>query len=144
LKTYNAKPGEVERKWFVVDASGQVLGRLASFVAARLRGKHKAVFTPHTDTGDFIIVVNAAKVRLTGNKLTDKLYQHHTGYMGGLKTINARDLLAKKPERVLELAVKRMLPATSLGRAQMRKLKVYAGEQHPHEAQQPEPLRVSS
>jgi large subunit ribosomal protein L13 len=143
VKTYNAKPGEVERKWFVVDAEGQILGRLASFVATRLRGKHKATFTPHTDTGDFIIIVNAEKVRLTGKKMTDKLYQHHTGYMGGLKTINARDLLQKKPARVLELAVKRMLPATSLGRSQLRKLKVYAGGKHPHEAQQPEPLRIS-
>lgn len=144
MKTYNAKPGEVERGWFVVDASGQVLGRLASFVATRLRGKHKPAFTPHVDTGDFIIVVNAQKVKLTGKKLTDKLYQRHTGYMGGLKEINARDMLAKHPERVVELAVKRMLPNTSLGRAQLRKLKVYAGDKHPHEAQQPTPLQVSS
>ncbi len=143
MKTYNAKPGEVERKWYVVDAEGQVLGRLASFVAARLRGKHKAIYTPHTDTGDFVIIVNAEKIRLTGKKLTDKLYQHHTGYMGGLKTINARDLLQKKPQRVVELAVKRMLPSSSLGRAQFKKLKVYSGSKHPHEAQQPEPLQVS-
>lgn len=143
MKTYNAKPGEVERKWYVVDAEGMVLGRLASFVAARLRGKHKAAFTPYVDTGDFIIIVNADKIRLTGKKMTDKLYQHHTTYMGGLRTINARDLLVKKPERVVELAVKRMLPANSLGRAQYRKLKVYAGTAHPHEAQQPVPLQVS-
>lgn len=143
MKTYNAKPGEVERKWYVVDAEGMVLGRLASFVASRLRGKHKAAFTPYVDTGDFIIIVNAEKVRLTGKKMTDKLYHHHTTYMGGLRTINARDLLVKKPERVVELAVKRMLPANSLGRAQYRKLKVYAGTAHPHEAQQPVPLQVS-
>jgi len=143
VKTYNAKPGEVERKWYVVDAEGMVLGRLASFVASRLRGKHKAAFTPYVDTGDFIIIVNAEKVRLTGKKMTDKLYHHHTTYMGGLRTINARDLLVKKPERVVELAVKRMLPANSLGRAQYRKLKVYAGTAHPHEAQQPVPLQVS-
>jgi large subunit ribosomal protein L13 len=140
LKSFNAKPGEVERNWFVVDANGHVLGRLASFVAARLRGKHKAIFTPHCDTGDFIVIVNAEKIRLTGKKLTDKLYRHHTTYMGGLKTINAQDLLKTKPERLLELAVKRMLPNTVLGRNQFRKLKVYAGSTHPHEAQQPQPL----
>jgi large subunit ribosomal protein L13 len=143
VKTYNAKPGEVERRWYVVDANGQILGRLASFIATRLRGKHKAAFTPYVDTGDFIIVVNADKVKLTGKKLTDKLYQHHTGYMGGLKTISARDLLAKKPQRVVELAVKRMLPNSSLGRSQFMKLKVYAGDKHPHEAQQPTPLQIS-
>jgi large subunit ribosomal protein L13 len=143
VKTYNAKPEDVERGWYVVDAREQVLGRLASFVAARLRGKHKATFTPHVDTGDFIIVVNASQIRLTGNKLNDKLYHRHTGYIGGLKTVTAKEMLAKKPERVVELAVKRMLPNSPLGRSQLRKLKVYPGAEHPHEAQKPEVLKIS-
>lgn len=141
-RTYSAKEEEIEKKWFIVDAEDKVLGRLASEVARRLRGKHKPVFTPHADTGDYIIVINAEKIRLTGNKLDKKMYYRYSGYMGGLKEISARKQLAKKPEELIKHAVKGMLPKNSLGRRQGKKLKVYAGPEHPHEAQQPEPLEV--
>lgn len=141
-RTYSAKEKEIEKKWFIVDAEDKVLGRLASEVARRLRGKHKPVFTPHTDTGDYIIVINAEKIRLTGNKLDKKMYYRYSGFMGGLKEISARKQLAKKPEELIKHAVKGMLPKNSLGRLQGKKLKVYAGPKHPHEAQQPEPLEV--
>ena len=133
-----AKAAEVERKWYVIDAKGQTLGRLASEVASILRGKHKPIYTPHVDTGDFVIIINAAEVRLTGNKLKDKKYYHHTGYTGNLKVMSCQELLAKKPERAVEFAVKGMLPHNRLGRAMFKKLKVYRGGAHPHQAQQPE------
>ena len=142
MKTFSAKPGSVEQQWYVVDADGRTLGRMATAIAARLRGKHKPEFTPHVDTGDFIIVVNAAKVRVTGNKTTDKLYHHHTGFPGGMRTIAFDKLRAKSPERVIELAVKGMLPKNTLGRAMARKLKVYPGAEHPHAAQQPQALEL--
>lgn len=133
-----AKANEVERKWYVVDAEGQTLGRLASEVASILRGKHKPTYTPHVDTGDHVIVINAAKIQLTGNKLKDKIYYRHSGYAGGLKQTTAEDMLKNKPERMLELAIKGMLPKNSLGRKQGKKLHVYAGSEHKHEAQKPE------
>ncbi|WP_054950972.1 50S ribosomal protein L13 [Numidum massiliense] len=136
--TFMAKPHEVERKWYVVDAAGQRLGRLASEVASILRGKLKPTYTPHVDTGDFVIVVNADKIVLTGKKMQDKTYYRHTNYAGGLKETSAAELLAKKPEKMVEIAVKGMLPKNSLGRAQLKKLKVFAGPEHPHQAQQPE------
>ncbi|ADU28446.1 50S ribosomal protein L13 [Evansella cellulosilytica] len=136
--TYMAKPSEVNRKWYVVDAEGQTLGRLASEVASILRGKHKPTFTPHIDTGDHVILINAEKIHLTGNKLADKKYYRHSQYPGSLKTTTAQEMLDKKPERVLELAIKGMLPKNSLGRKQGMKLHVYAGSEHPHQAQQPE------
>ncbi len=142
MKTFLPKANDIQRKWYVVDASDKVLGRLATQIATRLRGKHKPIFTPHLDTGDFIIVVNAKKIRLTGRKMDDKLYHRHTGYMGGLKTTNAREMLNKKPEEVIRLAVKRMLPKNRLGRQQLKKLKIYAGSDHPHQAQLPEPLQI--
>lgn len=142
MKTYQAKPGEVERKWYVVDAKGKTLGRVASRVAAILRGKHKPQFTPHVDTGDFVIVVNADKVRLSGKKLDQKIYYRHSQYPGGLKAFTARQMLQSKPEQVIARAVWGMLPHHSLGRRQMRKLKVYAGPDHPHAAQKPEPLAL--
>jgi large subunit ribosomal protein L13 len=142
MKTFVAKETEMDKKWYLVDAENKVLGRLASQIAARLRGKHKPVFTPHADTGDFIVVINADKVSLTGSKPTEKVYYRHTGYVGGLKEITAQKLLVKKPEEVLRLAVKGMLPKNSLGRRQLRKLKVYAGSEHPHEAQKPEKLEI--
>lgn len=144
MKTYSAKPLEVERNWVVVDADGLTLGRLASVVAGKLRGKHKPQFTPHVDTGDFVVVVNAAKIAFSapGKKQIQKLYRHHTGYPGGLKEETLKSLLARKPEAVIEKAVWGMLPHTSLGRQQMKKLYVYAGDQHPHQAQQPQPLEV--
>jgi len=142
MKTFSAKAEEINREWFLVDAEGKTLGRMASEIALRLRGKHKPEFTPHVDTGDYIVVVNAEKLAVTGNKLNDKMYHHHTGYVGNLKSINLRDLLAKHPERVLEKAVKGMLPKNSLGRQMYRKLKVYAGPSHPHEAQEPKVLEV--
>ena len=145
MKTYSAKPSEVERKWYVIDAEGVVLGRLASVIAMRLRGKHKPSFTPHIDCGDNIIVVNAEKVRLTGNKLIDKKYYWHTGYPGGIRHINAETALnGKRPEFVVKKAVERMISRNPLGRRQMRKLFVYAGPDHPHAAQQPEPLDVAA
>lgn len=140
--TRSAKPGDARGKWYVVDASGAVLGRLASQVASRLRGKHQVLFTPHVDTGDFVIVVNAEKIRLTGKKWTQKLYHRHTGYLGGLKTTSARELLQKRPEELVRRAVKGMLPKNRLGSRLYGKLKVYAGPVHPHQAQQPEPLTI--
>jgi large subunit ribosomal protein L13 len=142
MKTYSAKAEEVTRDWFVVDAEDKTLGRLASEVAHRLRGKHKAEYTPHVDTGDYIVVVNAEKVRVTGAKTTDKMYHHHTGYPGGLKSISFEKLIEKAPERVIQNAVKGMLPRNPLGRAMFRKLKVYAGNEHPHAAQQPQELNI--
>ncbi|MBN1381494.1 MAG: 50S ribosomal protein L13 [Deltaproteobacteria bacterium] len=142
MKTYQAKKGEVTRDWCLFDAEDKVLGRLAAEIAHRLRGKHKPVFTPHTDTGDFVVVVNAAKVRLTGKKLTDKMYYRYSGYPGGLKEITAGKLLQKKPEEVLRYAVKGMLPKNSLGRAMLKKLKIYAEGEHKHEAQCPKTLEL--
>jgi large subunit ribosomal protein L13 len=142
MRTFSAKPHEVNHDWFVVDATGKTLGRLASEVARRLRGKHKPEYTPHVDTGDYIIIVNADKVRVTGNKATDKMYHHHTGYVGNLKSTNFEKLQARTPGRVIELAVKGMLPKNPLGRAMYRKLKVYAGPDHRHTAQQPRPLEI--
>ena len=142
MKTYSAKVGEVAHDWFVVDATDKTLGRLAAEIAHRLRGKHKAEYTPHVDTGDYIVVVNAEKVRVTGAKGTDKMYHRHTGYPGGLKSMSFEKLIDKAPERVIESAVKGMLPRNPLGRAMFRKLKVYAGDAHPHAAQQPQPLQI--
>ncbi len=142
MKTYSAKAEEVQREWYIVDAKGKTLGRLASEIARRLRGKHKAVYTPHVDTGDYIVVINAAQVRVTGNKAKDKMYHRHTGYIGSLKTISFEKLMASKPERAIELAVKGMLPKNPLGRAMFRKLRVYAGAEHGHAAQQPKPLEI--
>ncbi len=141
MKTFTAKPTEVESKWYVVDASGCVLGRLASFVATRLRGKHKPVYTPHVDTGDHIVVINADKIALTGRKWDEKLYYRHSGYVGGLKSITAKKLLEKRPEDLVMHAVRGMLPKNRLGRKMFKKLKVYAGSEHPHVAQKPETLQ---
>lgn len=143
MRTYTPKPGDVERTWYVIDATDVVLGRLASQVATILRGKHKATFAPHADTGDFVVVVNAAKVALTGTKRDDKRAYRHSGYPGGLRSVALGDLLEKRPERVVEQAVRGMLPKTSLGRAQLRKLKVYGGPEHPHAAQQPQTLTLT-
>jgi len=142
LKTYHAKPGEVEREWLLVDATDMALGRLASEVAQILKGKRKPQYTPHVDTGDFVIVINASKVKLTGNKLADKKYYHHSGFPGGLKETPLSDLLAKDPRRVVEAAVKGMLPKNTLGRAMGMKLKVYAGTEHPHVAQKPRQITL--
>ena len=142
MKTYSARAEDVSRDWFVVDAADKTLGRLASEIAHRLRGKHKAEYTPHVDTGDYIVVVNAEKIRVTGAKTTDKMYHHHTGYPGGLKSISFEKLIDKDPERVIQCAVKGMLPRNPLGRAMFRKLKVYAGNEHPHAAQQPQVLNI--
>ena len=145
MKTYSAKPEDVDRKWFIVDAEDVVLGRLAVIVADRLRGKHKPMFTPHIDCGDNVVVVNAEKVRLTGNKRANKTYYWHTGYPGGIKSRTAEAILdGDHPERVFRKAVERMLPKTKLGRQQISKLKVYAGPDHPHEAQSPEVLDVAA
>ena len=138
MKTYMAKPAEVDRKWFIIDASGQKLGRLASEIASILRGKHKPTYTPHVDSGDYIIVINADKVQLTGKKLQQKKYRYHTGYPGGLKEIDYQTMLRKRPEKVIEIAVKGMLPHNRLGWKMFKKLKVYRGDQHPHQAQRPE------
>lgn len=142
MKTYTVKAGEIERRWYVVDARDQVLGRLASSIATVLRGKHKPTYTPHLDVGDFVIVVNAKDVRLTGKKASQKTYFRHSGYMGGDRLIPFRRMRERHPDRIIRLAVKGMLPKNSLGRSMLRKLKVYAGPEHPHEAQQPEPLHV--
>jgi len=142
MKTYTAKPQDIRREWHLVDATDKTLGRLATEVARRLRGKHKPTFTPHLDTGDHIVVVNAEKVKVTGNKLNDKYYHRHTGYIGNLKSINLSDLLEKHPERAIQVAVKGMMPKNPLGRAMLKKLHVYAGPEHPHAAQQPEPLEL--
>ena len=142
MKTFSAKPAEVERDWYLIDADGKTLGRLATEIARRLRGKHKPVYTPHVDTGDYIVVVNAEKVRVTGNKESDKMYHHHTGYIGNLKTISLEKQLQKAPERVIETAVRGMLPRNPLGRAMMKKLRIFAGPEHTHQAQQPRPLDI--
>ncbi|HEX7240866.1 MAG TPA: 50S ribosomal protein L13 [Longimicrobiaceae bacterium] len=140
MKTYSVKAGEIEHRWFVVDAEGKILGRLATEIARVLRGKHKPTYTPHLDTGDYVVVINADKVQLSGRKADQKTYFKHTGYMGHEKFIPFRSMLEKHPERVIELAVKGMLPKNALGRQMRDKLKVYAGAEHPHQAQQPTPL----
>lgn len=142
MKTFVAKPAEVKRDWYVIDATDKTLGRLATEVARRLRGKHKPEYTPHVDTGDYIVIVNAEKVTVTGAKTQDKMYYHHTGYPGGIKEINFEKLQAKKPEMIIEKAVKGMLPKGPLGREMFRKLKVYAGAEHNHVAQQPQVLDI--
>ncbi len=144
MKTFSAKPAEVKRDWFVVDATDKTLGRLSTEIASRLRGKHKPVYTPHVDTGDYIVVVNAEKIRVTGNKLKDKMYHHHTGYIGSLKSISLEKLLQKAPERVLQTSVKGMLPRGPLGRQMLSKLRVFAGPEHKHTAQQPVPLEINA
>ena len=143
MKTISAKAETVQRSWYVIDAEGQTLGRLATEVARRLRGKHKTEYTPHVDTGDYIVVVNAEKVKVTGRKPSDKTYYRHTGHPGGLKEATFTQMIERSPEKVIELAVKGMLPRNPLGRAMYRKLKVYAGQEHPHDAQQPETLTLS-
>ena len=142
MKTFVAKPETVKRDWYVVDAEGKTLGRLATEIASRLRGKHKPEYTPHVDTGDYIIVINAEKVAVTGNKASDKMYYAHSGFPGGIKSISFDKLIQRKPEMVIEAAVKGMLPKGPLGRAMYRKLKVYSGSEHPHAAQQPQPLDI--
>jgi large subunit ribosomal protein L13 len=142
IKTFSAKPDQIEREWYVVDAADQTLGRLATRVARILRGKHKPIYTPHLDCGDYVIVVNAEKVNVTGRKLDQKMYYRHSGYPGGFKSISLGDQLQKHPERVIQAAVRGMLPKTKLGRQMSKKLKVYAGPEHPHSAQQPKPLEL--
>ena len=142
MKTWNAKPGEVERRWYLVDAEGKTLGRLATQIADTLRGKRKPQYTPHVDTGDFVVVVNAEKVAVTGKKLDDKRYYRHSGYPGGIRSRTLREELDRRPTEVIRKAVKGMLPRNRLGRAQLTKLKVYAGPEHPHEAQAPQPLTL--
>jgi large subunit ribosomal protein L13 len=142
MKTFVAKESEVEKKWYVVDAQDKTLGRLATQIAVRLRGKNKPIFTPHADTGDFVVVVNAEKVHMTGAKWDKKIYYHHTGYTGGLKQISAKKLREKRPEDIIRFAVRGMLPKNSLGRRQLKKLKIYTGPDHPHEAQKPETLEI--
>ncbi|MGD0231005.1 MAG: 50S ribosomal protein L13 [Syntrophorhabdales bacterium] len=142
MDTFFPKDGELNKKWYVTDAEAAVLGRLSAKIAAILRGKHKPIYTPHTDTGDYVIVINAEKVRLTGNKLEQKTYARYSGYPGGLREVNARTLLAKKPEDVIKLAVRGMLPKNALGRKMLKKLKVYRGSEHPHKAQMPETLDI--
>lgn len=145
MRTYSAKPDDIERKWLLIDAEGLVLGRLAVIVADRLRGKHKPMYTPHMDCGDHVIIVNADKVRLTGRKLTDKVYYRHTGYPGGIKSTTPDKVLnGNHPERVIEMAVRRMVPKGPLGRTVLSKLRIYGGAEHPHEAQQPEKLDVAA
>ncbi|MBT3427667.1 MAG: 50S ribosomal protein L13 [Gammaproteobacteria bacterium] len=142
MKTISAKKQTVTRKWYVIDAEDKTLGRMSTAIANRLRGKHKAEFTPHVDTGDYVIVINAEKVKVTGNKFTDKTYYHHTGFPGGIKSITFDKLIDKAPERIIESAVKGMMPSNKLSRAMLTKLKVYAGSTHPHEAQQPQILEI--
>ena len=142
MKTYSAKSKQVPQNWLLLDASGQTLGRMAAEIASRLRGKHKAEFTPHVDTGDYVVVINAEKVAVTGNKSKDKLYHSHSGYPGGLKSVSFEKLQKKAPERIIQLAVKGMLPRTPLGRTMFKKLKVYAGGDHPHTAQQPQAVKL--
>ena len=144
MKTFSAKPETVKRDWYVVDASGLTLGRLATEVASRLRGKHKPEYTPHVDTGDYIVIINAEKVHVTGNKVQDKMYYSHSGFPGGIKSINFEKLIQRAPERVIESAVKGMLPKNPLGRAMYRKMKVYKGASHPHAAQQPQEPAIGS
>jgi large subunit ribosomal protein L13 len=143
VRTYSPKPGEITRQWHVIDATDVVLGRLASQIAQLLRGKHKPIFAPHMDTGDFVIIVNASKVALTGNKREQKVAYRHSGYPGGLKQVGYTELLARRPDRAVELAVKGMLPHNRLGRQLIKKLKVYAGPEHPHAAQQPKPFEIT-
>ncbi|MGZ3494661.1 MAG: 50S ribosomal protein L13, partial [Thermodesulfobacteriota bacterium] len=142
MKTYQAKKEELDPKWYLVNGEGKVLGRLSTELVKVLKGKNKPTYTPHMDTGDFVVVVNAGKVTLTGKKMKDKIYYHHTGYPGGIKEMNAEKLLAKKPTEMIRMAVKGMLPKNSLGRQMLRKLKIYAGPNHPHEAQKPVPLEI--
>ncbi len=142
MKTFTATPSTIKRDWYIIDATGKTLGRLATEIARRLRGKHKAEYTPHMDTGDYIVVINAKDIHVSGNKRTDKMYNHHTGYPGGIKSISFEKLLAKKPEQIIEKAVKGMLPKGPLGRDMYRKLKVYADAQHQHAAQQPQVLEI--
>ncbi len=144
MKTFSAKPADVRRDWYVVDATGKTLGRLSTEIARRLRGKHKPEYTPHVDTGDYIVVVNAEKIRVTGNKLKDKMYHRHTGYIGNLKSTSLEKLLDERPERAIEYAVKGMLPRGPLGRKMLSKLRVFAGPEHTHAAQQPIPLEVNA
>ena len=142
MKTYMAKPGEVEQQWRLVDANGKVIGRLATDIARILMGKHRPTYTPHVDTGDYIVVVNAEKIKVTGNKSAEKVYHHHTGYPGGIKSISFSKLIDKAPERIIEKAVKGMMPKNKLSRSMMMKLKIYAGSEHPHSAQLPTPLEI--
>ena len=142
MKTYSAKTNEVVQNWLLFDATGKTLGRMATEIASRLRGKHKAEFTPHVDTGDYVVVINAEKINVSGKKATDKFYHSHSGYPGGLKAISFEKLQDRAPERIIHLAVKGMLPRTPLGRSMLRKLKVYAGENHPHGAQQPQSVQI--
>jgi len=142
MTTQSAKPAEVRRAWYLIDAEGKTLGRLASECARRLRGKHKPTYTPHVDTGDYLVIVNAEKVRVTGNKLSDKMYYRHTGYIGNLRSASLEQMLDKHPERVIQFAVKGMLPRNPLGRAMIKKMKVFAGPEHRHAAQQPQPLEI--
>ncbi len=142
MKTFTAKPQDIRRQWHVIDADGKTLGRISTEIARRLRGKHKPEYTPHMDTGDYIVVVNAEKVNVTGNKRSDKMYHKHTGYIGNLKSINLEKLLASRPERVIQYAVKGMMPKGPLGRQMLSKLKIYAGPEHPHSAQQPQALEL--
>ncbi|GAB5498066.1 MAG: 50S ribosomal protein L13 [Pseudohongiellaceae bacterium] len=142
MKTYSAKPREVDQNWLVVDAEGQTLGRMATAIATRLRGKHKPEYTSHVDTGDYVVVINAEKVKVTGNKTTDKMYHAHSGFPGGLKSLSFNKLQQQAPEKIIQLAVKGMLPRTPLGRAMFKKLKVYSGAEHPHGAQQPQALQL--
>ena len=144
MNTFSAKPAEVRRDWFVVDATGKTLGRLSTEIAHRLRGKHKPEYTPHVDTGDYIVVVNAEKIRVTGNKVKDKMYHHHTGYIGNLKSKSLETMLEEHPERVLQTAVKGMLPKGPLGRQMFKKLRVFKGPEHDHAAQQPIPLEINA
>jgi len=144
LKTYSAKPGEITREWYVVDAEGKTLGRLATQIADVLRGKRKAAYTPHVDTGDFVVVVNAEKIHVTGDKLAQKRYWRHSGYPGGIKSRTLAEMLERRPEEVIRKAVKGMLPRNRLARQQLTKLKVYAGPEHPHQAQQPQPMEIQT
>jgi len=144
MKTFSAKPEEVRRDWYLVDATGKTLGRLSTEIARRLRGKHKPEYTPHVDTGDYIVVVNAQKIRVTGNKLKDKMYHRYTGYVGNLKSMPLEKLMEQHPERALQYAVKGMMPRNSLGRKMLSKLRVFAGPEHSHEAQQPIPLEINT
>ena len=144
MKTFSAKPENVRRDWFLVDADGKTLGRLATEIARRLRGKHKPEYTPHVDTGDYIVVVNAEKIRVTGNKMKDKMYHRYTGYIGNLKSMSLEKLMESAPERALQLAVKGMLPRNPLGRKMLSKLRIYTGPEHEHQAQQPQPLEINA
>ena len=144
MKTFSAKPEEVSRDWYVVDATGKTLGRLSTEIATRLRGKHKPEYTPHVDTGDYIVVINAEKIRVTGKKMTDKMYHRYTGYIGNLKSMPLEKLMEEAPERALQYAVKGMLPRNPLGRKMFSKLRVFAGPEHPHAAQQPIPLEINA